>query len=267
MKLVSCMTVNGIFIGAVCSDFTGAGVLQYEWMDKWGFRQPLCTNRLSWARMVRWMTWHFLSDTEFEVRALDVWGYRPVTEAPNNIEYLRVETWRPEWCSKPRSPTFQAGSSNHCTRGPSLVSCKCLRKSTSGRYIAVHWEWFLAEVLGYSLILSPANGKSSDCILFKWAVAAACIARFLSSMLVFHMFCHGSTWDGWVVTLWEVFESGSTLPLMNCLVVDRHSAARRQTAVTAYFSSNQLLLFVFARRHRCLAMILSGRNDWWKRCQ
>ena len=28
------------------------------------------------------------------------------------------ETWRPEWGSNPRFPTFQAGSFNHCTRAP-----------------------------------------------------------------------------------------------------------------------------------------------------
>ena len=27
-------------------------------------------------------------------------------------------TWRPEWGLNPRSPTFQAGSFNHCTRAP-----------------------------------------------------------------------------------------------------------------------------------------------------
>ena len=61
------------------------------------------------------------------IRALAVWGrarYFSVTEAPTNIEYLRVsgeetfcffENWMPERGSKPRSPTFQAGSFNHCT--------------------------------------------------------------------------------------------------------------------------------------------------------
>ena len=56
-----------------------------------------------------------------------VWGwarYLSVTEAPPNIESLRVsgeetlcffETWMPERGSDSRSPTFQAGSFNHYT--------------------------------------------------------------------------------------------------------------------------------------------------------
>ena len=32
------------------------------------------------------------------------------------------KTGRPEWGSNPRSPTFQAGSFNHCTRATSLVN-------------------------------------------------------------------------------------------------------------------------------------------------
>ena len=64
--------------------------------------------------MVRWMRWHSPRDTGYEIRALAVWGrarYLSFTEAPNNIESLRVsreetfsffETWRPEWGSNPR---------------------------------------------------------------------------------------------------------------------------------------------------------------------
>ena len=31
------------------------------------------------------------------------------------------ETWGPDWGSNPRSPNFQAGSFNHCTRAPALT--------------------------------------------------------------------------------------------------------------------------------------------------
>ena len=67
-------------------------------------------------------------DTGFEIRTPAVWGqvrYLSVTEVPHNIESLWVsgeetfcffETCRSEWGSNPRSPTFQAGSFNHCTR-------------------------------------------------------------------------------------------------------------------------------------------------------
>ena len=38
------------------------------------------------------------------------------SERGRNI--LFIETCRSEWGSNPRSPTFQAGSFNHCSRGP-----------------------------------------------------------------------------------------------------------------------------------------------------
>ena len=59
-----------------------------------------------------------------------VWGrtrYLSVMEAPHNIKSSQVsgeetfrffETWRPDRSSNPRSPTFQAGIFNHCTRAP-----------------------------------------------------------------------------------------------------------------------------------------------------
>ena len=52
-----------------------------------------------------------------------------------------LETWRQEWGSNPRSPTFQAGSFNHCTRAPARVKqetndyfTQCTRPQTN----AVH---------------------------------------------------------------------------------------------------------------------------------
>ena len=58
-------------------------------------------------------------------------------EAPQNIESLWVreeetfcffETWRPELDSNLRSPIFQAGSFNHCTRAPASVVKESFRK-------------------------------------------------------------------------------------------------------------------------------------------
>ena len=75
--------------------------------------------------MVRWMRWHCPTDTGSESRALTVRSrgrYLSVTEVPHNIKSLQVsgveiscffETWRPEWGSNPRSPTFQAGINNY----------------------------------------------------------------------------------------------------------------------------------------------------------
>ena len=83
--------------------------------------------------VVRWMRWPCPVDIWFEIRALAVLDLARstvmVTEAPHNIEYLRVsrkETFRlnatecHSWGSNPRSPTFQTGSLNHWTRSPAL---------------------------------------------------------------------------------------------------------------------------------------------------
>ena len=61
-----------------------------KWNES-GFRPPLCTYRLNWAR--RWLRWHSPPDTGFEIRALAVWGrarYLSVTEAPHNTNF---HTW------------------------------------------------------------------------------------------------------------------------------------------------------------------------------
>ena len=66
-------------------------LVQWKWNES-GFRPPLCTYRLNWARRTSWgwMRWHCPPDTVFESRALAVWGrarYLSVTEAPHNTEF------------------------------------------------------------------------------------------------------------------------------------------------------------------------------------
>ena len=67
---------------------------QMKWNES-GFRPPLCTYRLNWARRtfwgwLRWLRWHCPPDTGFEIRALAVWGrarYLSVTEVPHNTDW------------------------------------------------------------------------------------------------------------------------------------------------------------------------------------
>ena len=85
--------------------------------------------------MTRWMRWHCPNqDTELESRAMAVWDqarYLSVMEAPHNIELniykwagkKRFISWMPERGS--RSPTFQTGSFNHCTRLPPKYHTEC----------------------------------------------------------------------------------------------------------------------------------------------
>ena len=76
--------------------------MSYRWEGaiggrKWnesGFRPPLCTYRLNWARRTSWGWWDDRDDTVlqtgFEIRALAVWGrarYLSVTEAPHNTDF------------------------------------------------------------------------------------------------------------------------------------------------------------------------------------
>ena len=102
------------------------------------------------------MRWHRPPDTWFEIRALAFSGwarYLSVTEAPHNIELL-WEVWRPEWGSNPRSPTFQAGSFNHCTSAPVtrmrgrkitwLFINKCVTPTMQKRFICYE----IIQVLG-----------------------------------------------------------------------------------------------------------------------
>ena len=117
-----------------CFDALHLGII-YKWVisihcershseckwNKWGFRPPLWTCRLNWARG----TWGWWDDT-----ALQTQNSKWVSEAPHNIKYLRVRggrnilflwTWMPERGLNPRSPNFQAGTFSHCTRTPVLT--------------------------------------------------------------------------------------------------------------------------------------------------
>ena len=67
----------------------------WKWNES-GFRPPLCTYRLNWARRTSWGWWDDWDDTGppdtgFEIRALEIWGrarYLSVTEAPHNTDFL-----------------------------------------------------------------------------------------------------------------------------------------------------------------------------------
>ena len=91
----------------------------------------MCIYRLNWARKRRtsWGWWDDWDDTANRIEYLKFESWRSEGEHATfryNIESLWVsgeetfcffETWKPEWGSNPRSPTFQAGSFNHCTIG------------------------------------------------------------------------------------------------------------------------------------------------------
>ena len=103
--------------------------------------------------MLRWMRWHCPPDTGFEIRAMAVWGrarYLSFTKALHNIESLRVsgeetfcffETWRSEWGSSPRSPTFQAGGFNQGPRPHLLKHTTTLFSLSDHDILSREWSY------------------------------------------------------------------------------------------------------------------------------
>ena len=101
----------------------------YKWNES-GFKPPLCTYRINWARMVRWMRWHCPPDTGFEIRALAVWGrarYLSVTEAPHNTDF-HMWMGKKHFCffetaeTGNRTPNsgVKGSGANHYPRAPAL---------------------------------------------------------------------------------------------------------------------------------------------------
>ena len=99
-----------------------------KWKE-WGFKPLLCTCRLNRTRRTSWGWWDERDDTALQTQNSSRARYLSVTEAPHNIECSLVsgdetvcffETWILERGTNLRSPTFQAGSFNHCTRALTL---------------------------------------------------------------------------------------------------------------------------------------------------
>ena len=102
-------------------------------LNEWGFRSSLCTCRLNWAKRTSPEDGEMNEMTlasRHSIQNSNPSGLRPGTlplgnggspqhwifaseRGRNNLFH---STWRPEWGSNPRSPTFQAGSFNRCTR-------------------------------------------------------------------------------------------------------------------------------------------------------
>ena len=136
--------------------------------------------------MVRWMRWHCPPDTGFEIRALAVLGrarYPSVTEAPHNIESLRMskgetfclfETWRSECGSNPRSPTFQEGGFNHCTRSPTTV--------------AMETAWAVISMIIYRIWAPCPKANQSSQSAIQWHVPL--FFQFKCSFPVYYIAAH-----------------------------------------------------------------------------
>ena len=97
----------------------------------------LCAYRLNWARRTSWGWWYKWDDTELKTQdsKLEPWWSEAEHATPrprrlSTILILYESTGKKHFVSlkfegqsggsSPRSPTFQAGSFNHCTRAPDL---------------------------------------------------------------------------------------------------------------------------------------------------
>ena len=98
---------------------------------------PLCTCRLNLARRTSWGRWDEWDDTAFQTQDSKFALLRSEAEHPTSrtrrlptilniyecaAMFCFFETWRPEWSSNPRTPTFQTGRFNYCTRAPAIYS-------------------------------------------------------------------------------------------------------------------------------------------------
>ena len=102
-----------------------------RWMNEWGYRPPLCTDRLNWTRRTSWECWDEWDDTALQTQdsTFDASGLRPSSIPLSHrgsprywIFMSEQKNWMPARGSNTRSPTFQADTFNHCTRMNEYIS-------------------------------------------------------------------------------------------------------------------------------------------------
>ena len=102
-----------------------------KWKNESGFRPPLCTYRLNWARRTSWGWWDDWDDTVLQTQDSKFdWGrarYLSVTQAPHNTNF---HTWmgKKHFCffqtaeTGNRTPNsgVKGSGANHYPRAPAL---------------------------------------------------------------------------------------------------------------------------------------------------
>ena len=197
--------------------------------------------------MVRWLRWHCPPDTEFEIRALAVWGrarYLSVTEAPHNTNF---HTWmgKKQFCffqtaeTGNRTPDsgVKGSGANHYPRAPAHIT-------NTEIYVSLNL-WPITFVCNWTHITNTKKIANTEILhLFQ-----TCQFIILTGLWMpirgkqvpnSHAKVACKTWghsERWSVCQYSMAEE--------------NPAAQRQTAVTAHILSEQLLLFVFARRSVC----------------
>ena len=137
-----------------CSELAwNRNITSNKWneLNEWGFMPPLCTCGLNWARRTSWGCWDEWDDTALQTQNLKFKPWRSEVEyatsrsrrLPTILNFYEWEifrffkTWIAEWGSNPRSPTFQAGSLNHCTSRLQLYLVRAaINRSTTTNYVA-----------------------------------------------------------------------------------------------------------------------------------
>ena len=103
-------------------------------LNESGFRPPLCTYRLDWARRTSWGWWDDWDDTGLQTQdSLAVWGrarYLSVAEAPHNTDFHT-------WMGKKHFCFFQTAETGNRTPNSGV------RGSGAHHYprAPAHWNW------------------------------------------------------------------------------------------------------------------------------
>ena len=113
---------------------------QMKWI---GLYAPLCTCRLNWARR----TWRSQAELAISRRLPTILFFYEWAGKKHFVS-LKLE------CQSPRSPTFQAGSFNHCTRAPALSDNQDDPPTQSRQY---HYFYFGFLICAYIMSTCPST--------------------------------------------------------------------------------------------------------------
>ena len=134
-------------------------------MNECGFRPPLGTYRLNWARRTTWGWWDECpTDRGFEIRAMKVWGRArclSVTEALHNTEFY-------EWMEKKHVCFFQTAETGKRTPSSSVKGSGANHyvhrvAVNKGRWTNAGWR------LGHSMRRRPSITPTLvESFLYSW---------------------------------------------------------------------------------------------------
>ena len=161
--------------------------------------------------MVRWIRWHCPPDTWFEIRALEVWArYLSVTEAPHNIESLRVSEEETFWMPKRGSSlnpysagidfslqTSDSDDNVQCWEGRSMIFL--LKSCTRRDSIPRGKQWHLTKLRALAIAPRPFLTNRISYLIFWIIITLPSLNLPLSSSSILDLLWTKMTWRGWQI--------------------------------------------------------------------